>query len=846
MEIFEELNDLSIVRMIMALIKPYFNDDSFTLAKFILHLHKTDENLEIVLNDHINNADLIREIILVIKNGLNYSLENNAPSKKREASDTEVEIKKFKPDLESDLSSTEDFEIEVKKDKVNYLITTQEEKFEPLKQLIKMPNGSMEKNILKGSEVIQKRKQSKKPHASVARQSNNTRTKIPDPIKSEGKQLPIYYKKDEILNTINKNQITIIIGETGSGKTTQLTQYMYRYYCENSNNHFGLIGCTQPRRLAAINVAKRVAYEMNTRLGDLVGYSVRFDDMTSRHTKIKYLTDGLLVRECLNDPYLSKYSVIFLDEAHERSLNTDVLFGLIKQALRKRPDLKVVVTSATLDAEAFASYFGAPVLHIEGRTFPVEILYSKQPQSDYVESALSTILQIHINEQPGDILCFLTGQEEIDFSCDILAERIKKLKYMNMEMIVLPLYASLPAHMQALIFEPTLVSQRKVVLATNIAETSVTIPGIVYVVDSGYVKQSCYDPKLGMDSLVVTPISQAQANQRSGRAGRVAPGKAYRLFTEKAFKEELLPNAIPEIQRTNMSNTVLTLLAMGIYDLTTFDFMDKPSVKSINTAIEELFHLAAVDEEGLLTKLGQKMAELPLEPSLAKTLIISMEYGCSQEILSIVALLSVPSIWYRPKDKQGQADDRKQRFHHGDGDHLTLLRVYQEWEASKYSNDWCFQNFVQFRYLRRAKQVREQLFRYVSKMKEPLRSTKNTKLILKSIVSGYFHHVAKKEKGVYVSVMEETPMFMHPSSSLFHKQPIWVLYHELIFTSKEYMRQIIKIDPKWLVELAPHLFKQAVKQIEKIEPLFNKHRQHADEWRLSRQKRVYYNPQLFN
>ena len=816
----EHFDELYAVQLVHNLIFPHFKEDDITLAKYIVHLYTTNSDLSSVLKDYIPNSVLIDQIQSTCDQALKYTLENNLKLK-RTIEESPTISKKQKIDVESD---DEIVDLQVIKN-TNYF-TKQD--YQPIQQLIKLPNGSLSKSILTGSEYLKTNKQKQKhieiPNIVASKKSIPT---------LEQQQLPIFLVKDKLLDTITRNQITIVIGETGSGKTTQLTQYIYHHFKSN------LIACTQPRQLAAINVAKRVAFEMKCRLGGLVGYSVRFDDTTSKQTRIKYMTDGLLVRECLLDPKLSKYSVIFLDEAHERSLHTDVLFGLVKQACNIRKDLKVIVTSATLDAEQFGAYFNAPVEHIKGRTFPVDILYSKLPQQDYIESTINTICQIHSNEPIGDILCFLTGQEEIDFICDVMNQKQKK---MISKCLCLPLYASLPNHLQERIFIDS--DCRKIICSTNIAETSVTIPGIVYVVDAGYVKQNCYDPKLGMDSLVVVPISQAQANQRSGRAGRTKPGKCYRLYTEKAFNEELLTHTIPEIQRTNMANTVLVLLAMGIYDLTSFDFMDKPSIKSINTALEELFHLGAVDKEGLLTDLGKRMAELPLEPSLSKTLLTSLVYGCSAEILTIVAMLSVQQVFYRPKDKQSQADERKIKFHDSDGDHLTLLKVYKEWEKSKYSTDWCFLNFIQIRSLKRAKQIKEQLLGFLIKLNEPMKSTLNTDDILKCIVSGFFHHIAKKEKGNYISLIDETPMFMHPSSSLFQRQPPWVLYHELVLTSKEYMRQVIKIEPKWLLELAPHLYQPKEQKIEKLRPMGAK-KDNPDDWRLSRQKKVYYNPQLF-
>ncbi|VDP13935.1 unnamed protein product [Soboliphyme baturini] len=352
-------------------------------------------------------------------------------------------------------------------------------------------------------------------------------------ILEQRQSLPIYKLKEELVKAVNDNQILIVIGETGSGKTTQITQYL----ADAGYTVRGKIGCTQPRRVAAMSVAKRVSEEFGCRLGQEVGYTIRFEDCTSPDTIIKYMTDGMMLRECLLDPSLGSYAVIMLDEAHERTIHTDVLFGLCKQAVKKRSELKLIVTSATLDAVKFSQYFfEAPIFTIPGRTFPVEILYTREPETDYLDAALITVMQIHLTEPPGDILVFLTGQEEIDTACEILFERMKSLGPDVPELIILPVYSALPSEMQTRIFEPSPSGSRKVVIATNIAETSLTIDGIFYVVDPGFVKQKIYIPKTGMDSLVVTPISQAQAKQRAGRAGRTGPGKCYRLYTERAYR----------------------------------------------------------------------------------------------------------------------------------------------------------------------------------------------------------------------------------------------------------------------------------------------------------------------
>jgi len=661
-------------------------------------------------------------------------------------------------------------------------------------------------------------------------------------ILDQRQSLPIYKLKDELMKAINDNQVLVVVGETGSGKTTQMTQYM----AECGFAARGKIGCTQPRRVAAMSVAKRVAEEFGCRLGQEVGYTIRFEDCTTSETTIKYMTDGMLLREALMDAEMSTYSCIMLDEAHERTINTDVLFGLLKKAVKQRPELKLVVTSATLDAVKFSEYFfECPIFTIPGRTFPVEILYTREPETDYLDASLITIMQIHLNEPPGDILLFLTGQEEIDTACEVLFERMKSLGPEVPELIILPVYSALPSEMQSRIFDPAPPGSRKVVIATNIAETSLTIDGIFYVVDPGFVKQKVYNSKTGMDSLVVTPISQAAAKQRAGRAGRTGPGKTYRLFTERAYRDEMLPTPVPEIQRTNLADTVLKLKAMGINDLIGFDFMDAPPVEAMIHALELLHTLSALDDEGLLTRLGRRMAEFPLEPNLSKMLIMSVDLGCSDEILTIVSMLSVQNVFYRPKEKQAIADQRKAKFNQPEGDHLTLLAVYNSWRNNKFSSAWCYENFVQQRTLKRSQDVRKQLLGIMDRHKLDVVSCgKSTTRVQKAICSGYFRNAAKKDpQEGYRTLVDAQMVSIHPSSSLFHRQPEWVVFHEVVQTTKEYLREVTTIDPKWLVEYAPAFFKfsdptklSKFKQSQRIEPLVNKYEE-PNEWRISRTRK---------
>ncbi|MCJ1454314.1 DEAH-box ATP-dependent RNA helicase prp22 [Mycoblastus sanguinarius] len=663
-------------------------------------------------------------------------------------------------------------------------------------------------------------------------------------IKEQRESLPVYKFRQRLIDAVKENQLMIVVGETGSGKTTQLTQYL----AEAGFANHGIIGCTQPRRVAAMSVAKRVAEEVGCQLGQEVGYTIRFEDCTSPKTILKYLTDGMLLHEVVLDPNLQRYSTIILDEAHERTLATDVLFGLLKKTLKVRPDLKVIVTSATLEADKFSEYFNkCPIFTIPGRTYPVEVMYANETETDYLDAALVTVMQIHLTEPPGDILLFLTGKEEIDTSCEILYERMKALGQSVPELIILPIYAALPTEMQSKIFEPASPGSRKVVIATNIAETSITIDGIYYVVDPGYVKQNAYDPKLAMDSLLAVPISQAQAKQRAGRAGRTGPGKCFRLYTEAAYQSEMLPTSIPEIQRKNMSGTILSLKTMGINDLLGFDFMDPPSTNTMLTALEELYALSALDEEGFLTRLGRRMNDYPTEPAESKALIYSVDMGCSDEVLSIIAMLQVlpHNIFYRPKEKQQQADQKKAKFLDPHGDHLTLLNVYNGWKQSKFSSAWCSENFIQFRSLKRVEDIRKQLVNIMMRHKVQILSCgRNTNKVRQALCSGFFLNAARKDpQEGYKTLKEGTPVYLFPGSSMFQKPAEHVIYHSLVMTTKEYMQNTTAIEPKWLVEAAPRFFKVAAtdrlskrKKAERIQPLHNKFAS-EDDWRLSAQKR---------
>ena len=631
-------------------------------------------------------------------------------------------------------------------------------------------------------------------------------------IEDTRKSLPIYTFRDDLLKAISEYQVLIIVGETGSGKTTQIPQYLH----EAGYTKDGLkIGCTQPRRVAAMSVAARVAEEMGVKVGNEVGYSIRFEDATSDKTILKYMTDGMLLREFLTEPDLGAYSALMIDEAHERTLHTDILFGLVKDIARFRPELKLLISSATMDAQKFAKYFDdAPIFNIPGRRYPVDIHYTPQPEANYLAAAVTTIFQIHITQPRGDILVFLTGQEEIEAAELNLQETARKLGSKVPEMVICPIYANLPSELQSKIFEPTPPKARKVVLATNIAETSLTIDGIVYVIDPGFVKENVYNARTGMESLVVTPCSRASANQRSGRAGRVAPGKCFRLYTKFAFHNELDESTMPEIQRTNLNSVVLLLMSLGITDLMDFDFMDAPPAETLIRALENLYALGALNDKGALTKLGRQMAEFPTDPMLARSILAADKYGCVEEVLSVIAMLGESSsLFYRPKDKKILADSARSRFTVKEGgDHLSLLNIWNQWVDSDFSYVWARENFLQQRSLTRARDVRDQLAKLCDRVEVTITSVGANDLvpIQKSITAGFFPNAARLQKGgdSYRTVKNGMTTYLHPSSTLFEVNPKWIIFYELVLTSREYMRGNLPIQAEWLSEAAPHYHKK--------------------------------------
>ena len=635
-------------------------------------------------------------------------------------------------------------------------------------------------------------------------------------IADQRKSLPIYSCRRELVRIIRDHQVVVIVGETGSGKTTQLTQYL----AEEGFGSSGIIGCTQPRRVAAVSVASRVSHEVGCQLGADVGYAIRFEDCTSEVTRIKYMTDGVLLREALLDAELDKYSAVIMDEAHERSLNTDVLFGVLKNVIKARVDFRLIVTSATMDADKFSNFFhGAPVFTIPGRTFPVDTFFAKVNPKDYVESAVDQAIAVHANngDTPGDILIFMTGQEDIEATCVLLADRLEQVMSRRTDesgethlkpLTILPMYSQLPSEIQAKIFAKS--EYRKVVIATNIAETSLTVDGIKFVIDAGFCKLKVYNPRIGMDTLQITPISQANANQRKGRAGRTGPGVAWRLYTEHAFISDLLTNQVPEIQRTNLANVVLLLKSLGIKDLLKFDFMDAPPQATLLNSMYQLWLLEALDDFGDITPLGRLMSQFPLDPPLSKMLLVARQFGCVSEMTTIVSMLSVPALFYRPKERAEESDAAREKFFVPESDHVTLLHVFQQWSSHHQQQGWSERHFINNKALRKVKEVRDQLSDILKQQKVPETSSgADWDIVRKAVCAAYFQNVGKlRGIGEYVNLITSVPCYLHPSSALYGmgSHPEYIVYHEVIKTSKEYMQCVTAINPQWLAELGSHFF----------------------------------------
>ena len=684
--------------------------------------------------------------------------------------------------------------------------------------------------------------------------------------------LSIHAHRDELLYLLEECSVLVLAGETGCGKSTQVPQFLHKAGWTQGGRR---VVCTQPRRMAAITVATQVASQMKVSLGEEVGYAVRFDsrcDLNKKRSVIKYCTDGLLLRETLSDPLLSQYSVVMVDESHERSLHSDVLLGLLKKILRKRPkDFRIIVASASMDARLLENFFEAGmnkgdnvkvarVLNIRGKPHDVDMLFLDRPCKDYVTKAIDTVLSIHASEGAGDVIVFLPGVEEIDKAIDLLNEKHYSAGGGEQDLIALPLYGSLPYRMQMRVFESvgdllpsshskssssssnrgkkraaSALSQhghvRKVIFATNIAETSVTIDGVRFVVDSGFSKMPFFDVESGVDSLITCVASKASAVQRAGRAGRTNPGKCFRLYTEDFFNQESSDggppaHGIPDMQRTDITWAVLQLKAIGIDDVLHFDFPSPPSPDSLMYALELLHALGAIDQNGVLTELGMNMCHLPLNPRMSKCLLEAQsEFGCLEEMLSIAAMCSIdyPFIGVKKSNEEEcrTLEESIASFASAHGDHMTLLNVYNAYAGNSYSALWCKENMLQTSRMQKAREIRTNLSKFMKNMKNVKKGEDNSRnddngnmqdgvAIRKCLVSGYFANAAQlQSNGRYKTLRGDFIYVLPHRTSILNKfraLPEWIIYHEVISATTTTIREVSKIHPRWLLSVASHYY----------------------------------------
>jgi len=643
--------------------------------------------------------------------------------------------------------------------------------------------------------------------------------------------LPVDSARSAIVHLIRSHPVTVLVGETGSGKTTRVPQYVIDEILVTPKGSRPLLcGVTQPRRVAAITVAQFVASERKN--PKEVGYAVRFDDIcVPGQTRIKYMTDGILLREILGDPEVRSYGVIILDEAHERTLHGDVLFGLLKAVLKRRSDLRVVVMSATLDSSKFAAFWQTEACgYVAGRQHPVQMHYVTEPVQSYIEAAVTTALQIVIDKAgtPGHILIFLTGQQDIEDAYSLLQEKKATLVGQlakHFSFLPLKLYAALTQERQMEVFAPT--QERKIILSTNIAETSLTIPGVVYVIDSGFVKEKKYHVGTGMESLQSVPCSRAQAQQRAGRAGREGPGVCYRLYTEDFFYQCMAEYTVPEIQRCSTTYVVLTLKALGIDDTLSFEFMDKPKPTAIVRSLESLLHLGALDAAGKVTEVGRRMTNYPLEPYAARALVAAADSGrhaVLEGVIVMVAMLSADGVWARESMLRDLGSGgssfsprTRDKFTSPYGDHFTLLNLYREYvkQPVKDRTQWCKGHNVNAREMKKALDIIHQLRSQSPALdaNDTMTEDEASVAIRKALCRGYFYHAAlwNQSQRAYITISGRQTVYLHPSSCLFpsKEKPPVIIYNTLVRTTKQYIHDVCAVGETQLIEAAPKLYAQS-------------------------------------
>ncbi|KAK1331265.1 LOW QUALITY PROTEIN: hypothetical protein QTO34_009216 [Cnephaeus nilssonii] len=692
---------------------------------------------------------------------------------------------------------------------------------------------------------------------------------------------PIQKQRKKLIQAVRDNSFLIVTGNTGSGKTTQLPKYLY----EAGFSQHGMIGVTQPRKVAAISVAQRVAEEMKCTLGSKVGYQVRFDDCSSKETAIKYMTDGCLLKHILGDPNLTKFSVIILDEAHERTLTTDILFGLLKKLFQekspsRKEHLKVVVMSATMELAKLSAFFGnCPIFDIPGRLYPVREKFCNligprdKENTAYIQAIVKVTMDIHLNEMAGDILVFLTGQFEIEKSCELLFQMAESVDYdydvqdTTLDgLLILPCYGSMTTDQQRRIFLPPPPGIRKCVISTNISATSLTIDGIRYVVDGGFVKQLNHNPRLGLDILEVVPISKSEALQRSGRAGRTSSGKCFRIYSKDFWNQCMPDHVIPEIKRTSLTSVVLTLKCLAIHDVIRFPYLDPPNERLILEALKQLYQCDAIDRNGHVTRLGLSMVEFPLPPHLTCAVIKAASLDCEDLLLPIAAMLSVENVFIRPVDPeyQKEAEQRHRELAAkagGFNDFATLAVIFEQCKSSGAPASWCQKHWIHWRCLFSAFRVEAQLRDLIRKLKQQSDFPKETfegpkhEVLRRCLCAGYFKNtltgknhllhegitplwrnragkVQDEPKTSYFASEQRSdeqrlrpcqksvgrtfctmdgrgsPVHIHPSSAL-HEQETkleWIIFHEVLVTTKVYARIVCPIRYEWTCYRKLHEF----------------------------------------
>ncbi|WP_370277931.1 ATP-dependent RNA helicase HrpA [Pontibacterium sp.] len=638
--------------------------------------------------------------------------------------------------------------------------------------------------------------------------------------------LPVSSRREEIQEAIRDHQVVVVAGETGSGKTTQLPKICL----ELGLGARGLIGHTQPRRLAARAVANRIAEELQTEVGKTVGYQVRFTDQVSEQSMVKLMTDGILLAETQHDRFLEKYEVLIIDEAHERSLNIDFLLGYLKRILPRRPDLKVIITSATIDLERFSKHFNdAPVIEVSGRTYPVDVLYrplgEESSDNDQRQGILDAVDELAQHERdngasaPGDILVFLSGEREIRETADFL----RKAQLRNTE--ILPLYARLSVAEQNKIFHPGRSVGRRIVLATNVAETSLTVPGIRYVIDPGFARISRYSYRSKVQRLPIEPVSQASANQRKGRCGRVAAGICIRLYSEEDFlaRPEFTD---AEIRRTNLAAVILQMLNLRLGDIAEFPFIDPPDVRFVNDGFKLLHELGAVDEKRNMTRQGRELSKLPVDPRIGRMLLEAARQNCLKEVLVIASALSVQDPRERPIEKKQAADERHRAYASEDSDFITLVNLWNLYEEQRQElsqnqlRKFCQKQFLSFMRMREWRDIHRQLHLICKQQgyKEN-QDDADYNSIHKSLLSGLLSQMGFKQENKEYLGARNKKFHIFPGSMLFKKAPKWIMAAELVETSKLYARMVARIEPEWAEALAKHLVKRSY-----LEPHWEKKR----------------------